>query len=75
MGVLCKRKELLFGLSTSLFPLYFFLDKKVPKNQDCACLAQKTCAQLFFGSPGKVDPRGGTVFSQKKGANAAPSFY
>ena len=25
--------------------MYFFLDKKVPKNQDYACFAQKTYAQ------------------------------
>ena len=28
-----------------IFPLYFFLDKKVPKSQDCACFAQKTYVQ------------------------------
>jgi hypothetical protein len=28
------------------FSLYFFLDKKVPKNQDSACLAQKTSVRL-----------------------------
>jgi hypothetical protein len=27
------------------YTLYFFLDKKVPKNQDYACFAQKTSAQ------------------------------
>jgi len=31
--------------ATSFFSLYFFLDKKVPKSQDCACLAQKTYVQ------------------------------